>query len=185
MADVIIVMGVSGVGKTTVGQALASSLDAAFAEGDSYHPAENVEKMRSGQPLTDDDRWPWLDRLRAAIEAWLGEDRKVVLACSALRASYRKQLTPVAIDSPAEVGVRFVYLHADRDVIAQRLSTRSGHYMPASLLESQLTTLEPPSDAIVVDATRPLEAIIDDLLTQLSSETDRSLASGRQARRRA
>ncbi|MGI9506583.1 MAG: gluconokinase [Geminicoccaceae bacterium] len=168
MAGVIIVMGVSGVGKTTVGQALASALDADFAEGDNYHPKDNVEKMRSGQPLTDDDRWPWLDRLRAAIEAWLDEDRQVVLACSALKSSYRERLSPVLGDGPAKKAVRFVYLHADHDVIEARLSTRKGHYMPASLLESQLTTLEPPSDAIVVDATRPLEAIIDDLVSKLT-----------------
>lgn len=164
MAAVIVVMGVSGVGKTTIGQALASSLDATFAEGDSYHPRENVEKMRGGQPLSDEDRWPWLDRLRTEIEGWLRGDRPVVLACSALKASYRNRL------SPSHGDVTFVYLEADRELIAIRLATRTGHYMPASLLASQLDTLEPPEDAITVDTSRPLDAILADLLPRVAAK---------------
>jgi len=164
MAAVIIVMGVSGVGKTTVGKALASRLDAAFAEGDSYHPKENVKKMRRGQPLTDDDRSPWLDRLRTEIDGWQSGERQVVLACSALKASYRTRL------KPSFGSVRFVYLRADRDLIEQRLSARKGHYMPASLLDSQLATLEPPADAIVIDVDRPLEVIMNQLVPLMMSD---------------
>ncbi|MGI9417981.1 MAG: gluconokinase [Geminicoccaceae bacterium] len=158
---VIVVMGVSGVGKTTVGKALAAKLGAEFAEGDSYHPEANVEKMRNGQALSDEDRWPWLDRLRAEIDGWLGGDRPVVLACSALKARYRDRLRPSA------AAVRFVHLQADRDLIAERLALRRNHYMPASLLDSQLTALEPPRDAIAVDAGRPVEDIVAELLPLL------------------
>ncbi|MEM8949622.1 MAG: gluconokinase [Pseudomonadota bacterium] len=165
---VIVVMGVSGVGKTTVGQALATAIDAAFAEGDHYHPEANVAKMLRGRPLSDDDRWPWLDRLRAEIDAWLLEEKRVVLACSALKASYRERLCP----SENAGAVRFVYLQADRDLIAGRLAARKGHYMPASLLNSQLDTLEPPRDAITVDVNRPLDAIVDDLTTFFSPVPD-------------
>lgn len=151
---VVIVMGVSGVGKTTIGEALAERLGAAFAEGDSYHPAENVEKMRRGQPLSDEDRWPWLDRLRTDIERWLNDGERVVLACSALKESYRERLTG------GSERARVIYLHAGKDLIADRLASRQGHYMPASLLESQLAALEPPADAITVDTSRPLDEIM-------------------------
>ena len=161
---VIVVMGVSGVGKTTVGQALARRIGADFAEGDSYHPEANVEKMSRGQPLTDDDRWPWLDRLRTEIDGWLKQDRRVVLTCSALKASYRERLSPNA------GGVSFVYLQADQDLIAGRLAERKGHYMPASLLESQVAALEPPEEAITIDAKRPLEEIVDELLRLVNGE---------------
>lgn len=164
MTGVIVVMGVSGVGKTTVGQALASSIGAVFAEGDSYHPEANIEKMRHGQPLSDEDRWPWLDRLRAAIDDWLAKDRRVVLACSALKASYRERL----VSDPGDV--RFVHLQADRRLIGKRLAERKGHYMPSSLLDSQIDTLEPPEDAITIDAKRPLDDILAELLPLLDDE---------------
>jgi gluconokinase len=171
VAGVIIVMGVSGVGKTTIGQALAARIDARFAEGDSYHPAENVEKMRSGQPLSDDDRWPWLDQLRAEIDGWLQDDRPVVLTCSALKARYRARLRPNTESVPGAGGVRFIYLEADRDLIEARLSARKGHYMPASLLDSQLATLEPPKDAITIDATRPPDDIVADLVRLVTTNS--------------
>ena len=155
---VIVIMGVSGVGKTTVGQALARAIDADFAEGDSYHPDANVEKMRAGRPLSDVDRWPWLDRLRAEIDGWLRDERRMVLTCSALKAVYRERLMPEA------GGVRFVHLEADRDLIEKRLAARKGHYMPASLLDSQLAALEAPKGAITVDAERPLDALLADLV---------------------
>jgi len=172
MAGVIVVMGVSGVGKTTVGKALAEAIGADFAEGDSYHPKENVEKMRHGQPLTDDDRRPWLDRLRTEIDRWITEDRKVVLACSALKASYRQRLCPNGPDAdsgpsvdggPSADCVKFVYLHGKRDLIEERLAARKGHYMPASLLDSQLAALEPPDDALAVDIDRSLDEILAEL----------------------
>ncbi|MGI9487222.1 MAG: gluconokinase [Geminicoccaceae bacterium] len=175
---VIVVMGVSGVGKTTVGQALASAIQAEFAEGDSYHPEENVEKMRRGQPLSDDDRWPWLDRLRAEIDDWLRKRKLVVLTCSALKASYRERLragpsagsfSPDTGDvAPDAACVWFVYLRADRNLIGQRLAARKGHYMPASLLDSQLDALEPPKNAITVDTNRSLDDIIADLTAQFA-----------------
>ena len=164
MTGVIVIMGVSGVGKTTIGRALAGRLEAVYAEGDSYHPAENVEKMRSGRPLTDDDRWPWLDRMRAEIDRWISDGQPVVLACSALKASYRDRLRPKA------GSVRFVYLHGHRELIEERLADRKGHYMPASLLESQLAILEPPEDAICVDVDRSLDDILDEIMAQLTAK---------------
>ncbi len=164
---IVVVMGVSGVGKTTLGVALADRLNAEFAEGDDYHPEANVEKMRSGRPLDDDDRGPWLDRLRAAIDGWIREKRRVILACSALKARYRERLRP------SGGGVRFVHLEAPKGCIEQRLAARKGHYMPASLLESQLRTLEPPADAIVVDASRPLAEILNELEPKLTDAVSR------------
>lgn len=163
MGSVIIVMGVSGVGKTTIGKALASRINAAFAEGDDYHPNVNVEKMRSGVPLTDDDRWPWLDRLRSEIDRWLRDGERVVLTCSALKTSYRTRL------QPEQGGVCFVHLSADRKMIEQRLSERKGHYMPPSLLKSQLDTLEPPAEAITVDADGTIDDIIEELERKLTA----------------
>ena len=163
MGRVIIVMGVSGVGKTTIGQALAERIGASFAEGDSYHPEDNVEKMRSGTPLTDDDRWPWLDRLRDEIDSWLQDGQHVVLTCSALKASYRTRL------KPKRGGLHFVYLNAGREKLEQRLAERKGHYMPPSLLDSQLETLEPPMDAITVDADGTIDAILLELEQKLAT----------------
>jgi gluconokinase len=144
---VIIVMGVSGVGKTTIGKALAGELGWRFLEGDDLHPAANVAKMAEGVPLTDEDRAPWLEQLRGLISQALEQGENVVLACSALRRSYRQRL---AVD-PARV--RWVYLTAPAEVIADRLRRRTGHFMPPSLLESQLAALEAPDDALVVDVT--------------------------------
>jgi gluconokinase len=142
---VIVLMGVSGSGKTTVGKLLAQALGAEFAEGDAYHPPQNVEKMRHCIPLQDADRWPWLERLSSEIDRWLDAGKAVVLACSALKQGYRDVL---AKDRPK---VRFVHLKGDPDLIRERLDRRRGHYMPATLLDSQLAALEPPSDAIAVD----------------------------------
>lgn len=144
---VVVMMGVSGCGKTTVGVRLAALLGAEFAEGDAYHPAANVEKMRAGIPLDDDDRRPWLLTLRRKIGAWLDEGRDGVLACSALEEAYRDVL------SGGRDGVHFVYLRGDEELIRARLALRRGHYMPASLLTSQIRTLEEPKDAIVADIT--------------------------------
>lgn len=136
---VIVVMGVSGCGKSTLGALLADALGGRFLEGDSFHSAEAVEKMRGGEALTDEDRWPWLDRLGVAAEKGLQDHRVVVVACSALRLAYRDRLR-AAIDAP----VRFVFLAQSRERLLARLGERPGHYMPASLLDSQLATLEPP-----------------------------------------
>ncbi len=148
---IVVLMGVCGCGKTTVGRAVADVLGWRFFDADDFHPPASVAKMAAGTPLTDDDRWPWLDRLRDTLAATLARGEHAVLACSALKASYRARL--------AEAGdVRFVHLKGDRATFAARLALREGHYMPASLLDSQLATLEEPADALVVDASLPVAA---------------------------
>ena len=128
---IVVVMGVSGSGKSTVGRALAERMDWPFLDADDFHPAANVAKMRAGMPLTDDDRWPWLDRLAREMAAINDRSEDAVLACSALKQAYR--------DALARAGdVRFVFLKGDHATIAPRLAARAGHYMPASLLASQL-----------------------------------------------
>jgi gluconokinase len=141
---VVVLMGVSGTGKTAVGTRLARALGGAFVEGDDYHPPANIEKMRSGTPLDDADRQPWLETLSREIGAWLDAGKSVVLACSALKQRYRDIL------KAGRAGVRFVHLEGDRDLIRARLAQRRGHYMPASLLDSQFAALEEPADAITV-----------------------------------
>lgn len=149
---IVVVMGVSGSGKSVVGQALASDLGWPFFDADDFHPPENVAKMAAGTPLSDTDRWPWLDRL--AVE--MGEiDRgggNAVLACSALRQAYRDRIARAG-------NVRFVYLSGTYETIAARMAARKHAYMPASLLASQFAALEPPHDAIVIsiEDTIPVE----------------------------
>jgi carbohydrate kinase (thermoresistant glucokinase family) len=131
----IVVMGVSGSGKSTVGALLASRLGVPFADADDVHPAANVAKMAAGIPLTDEDRWPWLALVGQALHAASGSG--LVMACSALRRAYRDA---ILAEAPA---VRFVYLHGSRELLAERMGHRHGHFMPTSLLDSQLATLEP------------------------------------------
>jgi len=138
-------MGVSGVGKTTIGEALAAALGWQFLDGDDFHPPENVAKMAAGVALQDADRWPWLERLNAEAQRIEGAGRSAVLACSALKASYRQRLTA------GLRAVRIVYLYGSFELIRRRLEERRHRYMPASLLQSQFDTLEPPRDAIAVD----------------------------------
>lgn len=133
-------MGVSGCGKSTLGALLAETFGCPFLEGDSFHSTEAVEKMRGGRPLTDDDRWPWLDRLAQASATAIETHGVVVIACSALRLAYRDRLR-ANIGAP----VRFILLDNSRERILARLQNRPGHYMPASLLDSQLSTLERPT----------------------------------------
>jgi gluconokinase len=158
---VIVVMGVSGSGKTTVGRLLADALGAEFAEGDAYHPPANIEKMRRGIPLEDADRWPWLHTLAAQIERWLAAGTTVVLTCSALKQRYRDVL------AQGRPGVRFVHLHGEKALIRRRLDRRRGHYMPPTLLDSQFAALEPPGDAITVDVAGTPEAIAATIITEL------------------
>lgn len=135
----LIVMGVSGSGKSTLGAALAQALDCPFLDGDDFHDAAAIAKMSAGAPLTDDDRWPWLDRVGRAMGQALTTNSTAVAACSALRRGYRNRLR-AAISAPT----RFILLDASPDELQRRLAQRQGHYMPASLLDSQLATLEPP-----------------------------------------
>jgi len=141
---IVVLMGVSGSGKTKIGRALAASLGWPFYDADDLHPPANVAKMSAGIPLTDDDRWPWLDRIVDELARAGANGGSAVLACSALRQVYRDRL--------ARAGdVRFVYLKGDLEMIAARLAVRSHKYMPASLLPSQFATLEEPADALVID----------------------------------
>lgn len=146
---IVVVMGVCGCGKTTVGKALAAALGWRFFDADDFHPPANIEKMAAGIPLTDVDRWPWLDRLAAEMGAIERAGGHAVLACSALRQAYRDRLA-VAGD------VRFVHLRGDRATIAARVAARPGHYMPATLVDSQFAALELPAEAIDVDITLPV-----------------------------
>ena len=152
----VVVMGVSGCGKTTVAERLRDSLGLAFAEGDAFHPRENVDKMAAGQPLTDDDRRPWLEALVAWTRDRAAEGVSTVLSCSALRRSYREILRG------ADPDTLFVHLHADFAVLAERMRARA-HFMPLSLLESQFDTLEPLEDdelGVQIDVTPPVEEVV-------------------------
>lgn len=162
MAQVILVMGVSGSGKTTVGQAVAHRLGWEFADADDYHPQANRDRMARGEPLGDADRQPWLERLRQLIEEHLAQGRSLVLACSALRERYREVLMG------GLAGVSLVFLQGDPALIALRMQQRSGHFMPASLLESQLKTLEPPSEGLALVIDQPVEAMVDQILAWLA-----------------
>jgi gluconokinase len=150
---IVIVMGVVGAGKTTVGRLLADEMGWKFADADDYHPAANIEKIRNGIPLTDADRKPWLDRLRGAINGWIADGRDAVLACSALKRIYRQELQ-------AGPEVRFVYLKGRPELIAERLRARHGHFANEQILASQISDLEEPEDAVVVDiASSPPEMV--------------------------
>ena len=157
---VIVLMGVTGSGKTTIGLALAESLQWQFVDADDFHSAANVAKMRAAIPLDDADRAPWLASLRDAIVAWLEARTNVVLACSALKQAYREQLL-VGPD------VRLVYLRGSRELISQRLSQRHGHYMDPRLLASQFATLEEPRDAVFADVKANVPDIVDQIRKEL------------------
>jgi len=163
---VIVVMGVSGSGKTTVAEALARRLGSDFAEGDAFHPEANVAKMRAGIPLDDLDREPWLD----AIAAWIAQVRdsgkRCVVACSALKRAYRRRLAAGHDD------VRFVYLQGDYDLIAGRLARRRGHYMPLALLRSQFDALEEPGreeNPLVVPVELAAQQVVATIATMLET----------------
>ena len=160
MNPAIMVMGVSGAGKSTVGRALAVALGAVFLDGDDYHPPENVAHMAAGHPLTDAMRWPWLDTLAAAVQrARTGSP--VVFACSALKRSYRDHLRA------AIPGLQVVYLDAPRTLVADRLALRQGHFMPKALLDSQFAALEIPAHGISVGIDQPVAGIVESLVRRL------------------
>jgi len=157
----VVVMGVTSCGKTTLGAALARRLGASFVEGDQLHSSESVAKMSAGTPLTDDDRWPWLGRVGLALRGTAG----VVVSCSALKKSYRR-----VIAENAERPVLFVHLHGSQAVLEQRIASRTGHFMPASLLQSQLATLELPDATerhVRIDVAAPIDDQIESALAFL------------------
>jgi carbohydrate kinase (thermoresistant glucokinase family) len=155
---IVVVMGVSGSGKSTVGALLGKRLGFEFLDADKFHPPENVAKMAAGVPLTDEDRAPWLERLNAELR----KRKDAVLACSALKESYRRALAE-------GVDCRFVHLRGPIELIRARMQERRHRYMPASLLESQFATLEPPAGAIDVDIARPAEDCVAEIVARFSS----------------
>lgn len=159
---IVVVMGVTGCGKTTVGRLLAERLGAPFADADDYHPPENVAKMRAGIALDDADRAPWLARLNALLRESESQGKPLVLACSALKRAYRERLASGLAD------VRFVFLDGPKELLASRLAGRSGHYMNPALLDSQLATLERPDDAIVLSIDASPEEIAARALAALA-----------------
>jgi gluconokinase len=165
MSHRIVLMGVSGCGKTSVGRPLAEALGCPFLDGDDYHPPENVAKMASGIPLTDDDRKPWLETLHGFLLDHARKGETVVLACSALKKSYR-DLLRADID-----GIRLYHLQGDIDLIHARMQARPGHYMKPGLLRSQFDTLEPPTpeEATTLDVTEPVEAIVRRILKEIGA----------------
>ncbi|GAB4513806.1 MAG: gluconokinase [Haliangiales bacterium] len=152
---VTIVMGASGCGKTTLGQALARHVGSRFCDADDLHPAQNRAKMARGEALNDRDRQPWLAALGQLIDDHLARAQPLVLACSALKAAYRDQLRC------AHPRVGLIYLRADAALLTERLATRRGHFFPPALLASQLAALEAPTDAVVLDAARPVAQLIE------------------------
>lgn len=160
---VIVLMGVSGSGKTTIGEKLAADLGWEFVEGDDYHPPENVAKMKGGTPLTDADRKPWLTALRQRIDAACAGGEDLVVACSALKDEYREYLER---DDPA--CVRYVYLHGSEELIRERLEARKGHFMNPDLLRSQFAALEPPTGEVTVNVAPPPAAVAADIRRKLS-----------------
>jgi carbohydrate kinase (thermoresistant glucokinase family) len=163
---VLVLMGVSGSGKTTLGIELAHRLGWTFKEGDELHPAANLAKMRRGEPLTDADRAPWLAAVAAWIDAWIRDGASGVITCSALRRDYRLYLVK------GRPGVAFVFLHGAESLLAERMATRQGHFMPPTMLASQLITLEPPAadePVISVDIDQPVSAQVDAVVEALAT----------------
>jgi gluconokinase len=158
-------MGVSGSGKSTIADHLAERIGWTFEDGDKFHPASNVAKMHAGQPLTDDDRWPWLRAIAAEIDRACAAGEQVVIACSALKRAYRDILVHGRKD------IRIVFLDGSQQLIASRLAKRTGHFMPPDLLPSQFRTLEPPTadeNPVTVSIAPSVEAIVDDIVRKLA-----------------
>jgi len=153
---VYIVMGVSGSGKTTVAQLLAHATGGEFMDADNFHPAENKAKMKAGIPLTDDDRWPWLDLLNEKLRTAASREEQLFLACSALKQKYRDRLVGGLPQA------RFIYLKGSVELIRDRLTQRKNHFMPASLIESQFADLEEPKEALVLDISRTPGQLLED-----------------------
>jgi gluconokinase len=164
MPCAMVVMGVSGSGKSTIADRLAERLAWNYEDGDRFHPASNVAKMSAGHPLTDEDRWPWLTAIAGEIDRVCAAGEHAVIACSALKRTYRDILVHGRND------VRIIYLKGTQDLIASRLARRKGHFMPPDLLASQFKTLEPPGESenpVTVSIDASVEAIVDDIVRQL------------------
>lgn len=153
-------MGVSGAGKTTIGRLLADRLAWRFVEGDDYHPERNIEKMKAGIPLDDEDRRPWLSKLSGVIRESIEDSDPIILACSALKRSYRQMIV-------VDESVRLVYLRVPEKVLLERLHSRKGHFMKENMLKSQLAALEEPDDAITVEATGSPQETVDTVLNEI------------------
>jgi gluconokinase len=164
---IVVLMGVSGAGKTTIGMLLSERTGAVFADADDYHPVANKQKMAAGHPLTDEDREPWLETLNGILRGWFADGRSGIMACSALKARYRETL---AAGMP-EGAVHFVLLDGSPDLIAKRLAARKHEYMNPGLLESQLKTLEPPveGEALRVVNDRPPDVVVDEILAHVAA----------------
>jgi gluconokinase len=161
----IVVMGVSGCGKTTIAQMIAAKLGVSFFDADDFHPQSNIDKMASGTPLTDIDRQPWLETLAQKLKESETQGR-IVLACSALKQSYRNTLNSRCKHKPT-----FIYLKGSKSVLSTRLQNRAGHFMPDTLLDSQLATLEEPHDAIIVDIDQPANIILTQIMKNFNEPT--------------
>ena len=162
--NIIFIMGVSGSGKTTIGQLLAKEKDMPFFDADDFHPIANVEKMKAGNPLNDADRAPWLDRLNELAKTEL-EKKGAVITCSALKASYRERLEEGLANPP-----KWIFLNGKFETILNRINQREGHYMPASLLQSQFDALELPKDAFAVDIEQTPQEILGVILAKIKKE---------------
>ncbi len=158
---IVVVMGVSGSGKSTVGKLLAASLKWEFSDADAFHSLANIEKMSQGIPLNDADRMPWLEKLQSAIAQWLLADKNVVLACSALKSSYRQMLWQNSEQ------MRLVYIKSSVELIQKRLQQRQNHFMAIDLLKSQFDTLEEPKNALTLDANQPASVIVEQIRVSL------------------
>lgn len=164
---VVVLTGVSGTGKTTIGRILAERLRCRFLDADDYHPAANVAKMSAGIALEDADRWPWLESLNVELRAAEARGECAVLACSALKPAYRERL------AAGLTRCRFAFLRGSPELIARRVAARQHRYMPASLLHSQFAALEAPANAIVVDVEAPVETCVDVLARALGASSPR------------
>ncbi len=162
---IVVLMGVTGSGKTTIGTLLAERIGAVFADADDYHPLANKQKMAEGHPLNDEDRQPWLETLNGVLQGWFRERKSGVLACSALKAAYR---TTLAANMPKDT-VSFVLLDGSKEMIAERLAARKHEYMNPNLLDSQLATLELPADAFRVVNDRAPEEVVSEILAHIPS----------------